>query len=402
MARQPARRAPGAPGAPTGTSSMYERPALTCVDLAPGRRRGRARGRPPRRRSRRAGVRRSRAPRRRRGGRRGSRGHRSGGGRGAQRPATVPKAATTSSGRTALPGVDARRPPPAGAGRRGDALARTGRRGHRDGGGRLLAHPVAAGGRRPPAGDRSLAARGQRPDRRRRRPVERRAHARGACAPPGRRRGWRSTRRTPTAASGACGSPGSCCSGSWCCWSSTASPAAGGVMAGLLAGLFGTAGAVDWLESRRWRAAERDRDARLYLLIGPNALVARFGRTQVYEAPRRDADRGARPRRALSAAAQPPRVKRLDGRGDALRRLPVAVERAGARPASRRSASAARSAARDPCPPAGCSRPPRSPPTPSCRAGSGRGRRGSRPPSARRPSRSARPRADISSAVKSR
>ncbi len=65
----------------------------------------------------------------------------------------------------------------------------------------------------------------------------------------------------------------------------------GGVMAGLLAGLFGTAGAVDWLESRRWRAAERDRHARLYLLINPNAMVARFGRTQVYEAPRRDADR---------------------------------------------------------------------------------------------------------------
>jgi hypothetical protein len=65
----------------------------------------------------------------------------------------------------------------------------------------------------------------------------------------------------------------------------------GGVMAGLLAGLFGTAGVVDWWEARRWLAAERERDARLYLLIRPNALVAKFGRTDVYEAPRRDPDR---------------------------------------------------------------------------------------------------------------
>jgi hypothetical protein len=68
----------------------------------------------------------------------------------------------------------------------------------------------------------------------------------------------------------------------------------GGVMAGLLAGVFGTAGAVDWFESRRWRAAELARDARLYLLIRPNAMVARFGRTEVYEEPRRDADREPR------------------------------------------------------------------------------------------------------------
>jgi hypothetical protein len=65
----------------------------------------------------------------------------------------------------------------------------------------------------------------------------------------------------------------------------------GGVMAGLLAGLFGTAGVLDRWEARRWLAAERERDARLYLLIRPNALVARFGRTEVYEAPRRDSDR---------------------------------------------------------------------------------------------------------------
>jgi hypothetical protein len=65
----------------------------------------------------------------------------------------------------------------------------------------------------------------------------------------------------------------------------------GGVMAGLLAGLFGTAGVVDRWEARRWLAAERARDSRLYLLIRPNAMVAKFGRSEVYEAPRRDPDR---------------------------------------------------------------------------------------------------------------
>jgi hypothetical protein len=69
----------------------------------------------------------------------------------------------------------------------------------------------------------------------------------------------------------------------------------GGVMAGLLAGFFGASGIVDWREARRWVAAERERDARLYLLIRANALVARFGRTEIYEVRRSDRERDRDP-----------------------------------------------------------------------------------------------------------
>jgi hypothetical protein len=64
-----------------------------------------------------------------------------------------------------------------------------------------------------------------------------------------------------------------------------------GTMAGLLTGLFVAAGAVDLGEARRWRGAERDRDARLYVLIRANAMVARFGRAEIYEERRPDQDR---------------------------------------------------------------------------------------------------------------
>jgi hypothetical protein len=64
-----------------------------------------------------------------------------------------------------------------------------------------------------------------------------------------------------------------------------------GTMAGLLTGLFIAAGAVDLGEARRWRTAERDRDARLYVLIRANAMVARFGRAEIYEERRPDPDR---------------------------------------------------------------------------------------------------------------
>jgi len=68
----------------------------------------------------------------------------------------------------------------------------------------------------------------------------------------------------------------------------------GGVMSGLVAGAFCSLGVVDLREAGRWRAAERDRSARLYLLVRPNALVARWGRTEVYEVLGSDSDRKPR------------------------------------------------------------------------------------------------------------
>ena len=63
-----------------------------------------------------------------------------------------------------------------------------------------------------------------------------------------------------------------------------------GRMAGLAAGLLLAVGLVDWLEARRWQAAERARDSLLYVLVRPNALVAPFGVTDVYEIVRSDHD----------------------------------------------------------------------------------------------------------------
>lgn len=59
-----------------------------------------------------------------------------------------------------------------------------------------------------------------------------------------------------------------------------------GVIAGLIVGLLGAAGAVDWVECRRWEAAERERESRLYLMVKPDALSPRLGAAQVYETPR--------------------------------------------------------------------------------------------------------------------
>ncbi len=59
-----------------------------------------------------------------------------------------------------------------------------------------------------------------------------------------------------------------------------------GIIAGLIAGLLGAAGAVDWVESRRWEAAERERESRLWVMVRPDALSPRLGAAQVYETPR--------------------------------------------------------------------------------------------------------------------
>lgn len=71
----------------------------------------------------------------------------------------------------------------------------------------------------------------------------------------------------------------------------------GGVMAGLVAGLLGAAGAADWWESRHWDAAERERETRLYALVRPDALSPRILVNEVYEQPRpgRDDERRLEP-----------------------------------------------------------------------------------------------------------
>ena len=65
----------------------------------------------------------------------------------------------------------------------------------------------------------------------------------------------------------------------------------GGIMAGLVVGLFGAFGLVDRIEAERWEQAELERDARLFLLIRPHALSTRFGTAQVYELRRPSKDR---------------------------------------------------------------------------------------------------------------
>lgn len=57
----------------------------------------------------------------------------------------------------------------------------------------------------------------------------------------------------------------------------------GGIMAGLVIGLFGALGAVDWIDAGRFARAEAAREARLFVLVRPHALSARFGATQIYE-----------------------------------------------------------------------------------------------------------------------
>lgn len=65
----------------------------------------------------------------------------------------------------------------------------------------------------------------------------------------------------------------------------------GGIMAGLVAGLFGAFGAVDLIDARGWEAAEGRRRARLFALVRPHALSARLGAIEIYEMPRADRER---------------------------------------------------------------------------------------------------------------
>jgi hypothetical protein len=65
-----------------------------------------------------------------------------------------------------------------------------------------------------------------------------------------------------------------------------------GIIAGLVVGLLGAAGAVDWVESRRWEAVERERESRIYVMLKPDALSPRLGAVQVYETPRPGDRRG--------------------------------------------------------------------------------------------------------------
>jgi hypothetical protein len=60
----------------------------------------------------------------------------------------------------------------------------------------------------------------------------------------------------------------------------------GGVTAGLLAGLLGPLGALDWFTSGRWQAAEHERQTRIFVMVRPDALTPRLGATEVYETPR--------------------------------------------------------------------------------------------------------------------
>ena len=59
----------------------------------------------------------------------------------------------------------------------------------------------------------------------------------------------------------------------------------GGVTAGVIAGAAAGLGVADLIEARRWAGAERERDADLFVRVGPRALVASFGRVEVYEVP---------------------------------------------------------------------------------------------------------------------
>ena len=59
----------------------------------------------------------------------------------------------------------------------------------------------------------------------------------------------------------------------------------GGVMAGLIAGLMLGVGVVDWREARMWRAAERERDSRLFVLVRPRALMPTIAASEVFESP---------------------------------------------------------------------------------------------------------------------
>ena len=59
----------------------------------------------------------------------------------------------------------------------------------------------------------------------------------------------------------------------------------GGVTAGVIIGAAAGLGVADLIEARRWASAERERDADLFVRVGPRALVAGFGRIEVFEVP---------------------------------------------------------------------------------------------------------------------
>lgn len=58
----------------------------------------------------------------------------------------------------------------------------------------------------------------------------------------------------------------------------------GGMMAGLVVGLMAATGICDWRESRMWRAAERERDSRLFVLVRPRALTPHVAPVDIFEA----------------------------------------------------------------------------------------------------------------------
>lgn len=58
----------------------------------------------------------------------------------------------------------------------------------------------------------------------------------------------------------------------------------GGTMAGLIAGLMGGLGICDLREARMWRAAERERDSRLFVLVRPRALTPHIVPVDIFEA----------------------------------------------------------------------------------------------------------------------
>ena len=60
----------------------------------------------------------------------------------------------------------------------------------------------------------------------------------------------------------------------------------GGLIAGLMIGLFGAVGAVDLVEARRWEVVEKAIRAFLYVLIQPRGLAGGYGAVDLYEIPR--------------------------------------------------------------------------------------------------------------------
>lgn len=74
--------------------------------------------------------------------------------------------------------------------------------------------------------------------------------------------------------------------------------AGGGVMSGLVVGLFAALGASEVREAGLWEAAEDDRRARLFAVVRPHALSTRIGVVDVFEMPRSD-------RRAILAEPTP-------------------------------------------------------------------------------------------------